>query len=522
MLGSLKKPYFNAHNLYLFGAFSICIGLSLSKPLLALGQLLMFLGWLKDGHCKRKIFNFFSNPLAVTLVAFFALSVIGLVNTSDFGYAIKDIKRKLPLFVLPFLLFYKQFSRQELKLIFTVYVVGVIASSFWSVFVKLGGLGIQITDYRDLSRFNSHIRFGLEICLAIFGSFFYFTSAKNRTEKITWIATIIWLALFMLLISLFTGIVVLLISTSLLFVFYYRKITNNLFKPIFLLVLLTSIAFGVFKFKTAYTSFYTSNSPLPDKIYTVNGDLYFHDSTATSKENGYYTWKNNCFREMYWEWGKKSKLPFHENDLKGQKLKVTLTRFLTSKGQYKDSLSVYNLTPEEVIAIENGIANYKLMNMSSIDKRLFDLFWELDNAKNNGDYNGHSILMRLEFWQTGIDIFLNHLFFGVGTGDIQTAFDKQYEENNSMLKPEFRLRAHQQFITIGATFGLLGLVIFCWFLFYPVIKTNGYKIFLYLSFFIIVLLSMLTEDTLDTQIGITFFAFFNTLFLTNLPSLNQD
>ena len=250
--------------------------------------------------------------------------------------------------------------------------------------------------------------------------------------------------------------------------------------------------------------------------------MYFHDSTATNKENGYYTFRNNCFGEMYWEWGKKSSLPFHENDLKGQKLKITLTRFLTSKGEYKDSLSVYNLTPEEVKAIENGVANYKLMGMSTIDKRLFDIIWEYDNAINGGDYNGHSLLMRLEYWKTGAQIFKDNLIFGVGSGDIQSAFDTQYEKNNSPLNPQFRLRAHNQFITILATFGLIGIIVFGWFLFYPLIKTSSYQSYFYMAFFLIILVSMLTEDTLDTQIGITFFAFFNSLFILNPNALMED
>ena len=512
MISSFKKPYFNSHNLYLFGALSICIGLSLSKPLLGLGQILMIVGWLTGGNLKNKLKTFFTNPIALALVAFFGLTLLGLINTSDFSYAFKDIKRKLPLFILPFVLFSKRFTAKEIKLFFIVYIGGVIASSFWSVFVKLGGLGITVTDYRDLSRFNSHIRFGLEICLAIFGAGYYFIKTASLKEKVVWVLTIIWLCLFMVLISLFTGILVLFIVTVLMLLFYSFKIKNLSLKLLLYALPIITIAFGTYKFEKSYASFYEHNTPLKERTHTINGGSYFNDSTATSKENGFYTWKNNCFREMYWAWSKKSKIPFHENDLKGQKLKVTLTRFLTSKGEYKDSLSVYNLTKEEVEAIENGIANYKLMDMSSLDKRIFDLLWEYDNYKNGGNYNGHSLLMRLEYWKTGIDIFMNNQLLGVGTGDIQTAFNQQYEINRSILKPQFRLRAHNQF-------SLIGIIIFGWFLFYPMVKTTSYYSFLYMSFFSIILVSMLTEDTLDTQVGITFFAFFNTLFILNNKEL---
>lgn len=521
MLG-LKKPYFNSHNLYLFGAFSLCVGLSLSKPLLGLGQILMLAGWLADKSYKQKLKSFFTNPLAIALISFYALTLLGLINTANFDYALNDLRRKLPLFVLPFVLFSKAFSSKELKLFFIVYIGGVLASSFWSVFVKLGGLGIEITDYRDLSRFNSHIRFGLQVCLAIFGASFYYIKTDVFKEKLFWVVTIIWLTLFMFIISLFTGLVVLIGTSTFLVLFYGHKIKAKPLKAILYILPIIAIVFGSMKTNQIYSSFYENNTPLKELVYTPNGNLYFHDTKANNKENGYYTWKNNCFGEMYWEWSKISELPFHKNDHKGQKLKVTLARFLTSKGEYKDSLGVYNLSEQEVIAIENGVANYKQMTMSSIDKRLFDIFWEYDNYKNGNNYSGHSVIMRLEYWKTGLDIFINNLFFGVGSGDIQVAFDKQYELNETPLKPEFRLRAHNQFITTAATFGLIGIVIFCCFLFYPIIKTKSYNNFLYLAFFIILLLSMLTEDTLDTQIGITFFAFFNSLFLLNNNAFQQE
>jgi O-antigen ligase/polysaccharide polymerase Wzy-like membrane protein len=522
MLSSFKKPYFNSHNLYLFGAISICVGLSLSKPLLGLGQLLISVAWIVDGNLKNKIKAFFTNPLAIALIAFFGLTLIGLINTSEFGYAFKDIKRKLPLFVIPFVLFSKKFTAKELKLFFIIYIGGVLSSSFWSVFVKLGGLGITIHDYRDLSRFNSHIRFGLEICLAIFGAGYYFFKTPNAKEKIVWLLTIVWLSIFMVFISLFTGIAILFVVTVLMILFFSFKLKLKPLKIALFLSPILILAFGGYKLEKSYSSFYENNKPLKELEKTANGQFYFHDSTATNKENGYYTFRNNCFGEMFWEWEKKSTLPFHGNDLKGQKLKITLTRFLTSKGVYKDSLSVYNLTPKEINAIENGIANYKLVNMSSIDKRLFDIIWEFDNYKNGGDINGHSILMRLEYWKTGLEIFIDNQILGVGSGDIQAAFNDQYEINNSILKPQYRLRAHNQFITILATFGLIGIIIFGWFLFFPMIKTKANNCFLYLAFFLIILVSMITEDTLDTQVGITFYAFFNTLLILNNKALEES
>jgi hypothetical protein len=57
---------------------------------------------------------------------------------------------------------------------------------------------------------------------------------------------------------------------------------------------------------------------------------------------------------------------------------------------------------------------------------------------------------------------------------------------------------------------------FIWFLFtliYPAVKLGKFNEYLYLVFFVIVFMSMLTEDTLETQAGATFFAFFNAFLL---------
>jgi len=44
----------------------------------------------------------------------------------------------------------------------------------------------------------------------------------------------------------------------------------------------------------------------------------------------------------------------------------------------------------------------------------------------------------------------------------------------------------------------------------------------YLSFFIIAVISFLTEDTLETQAGVTFFAFFNSFFLLGIAQSKID
>jgi O-antigen ligase len=112
-----------------------------------------------------------------------------------------------------------------------------------------------------------------------------------------------------------------------------------------------------------------------------------------------------------------------------------------------------------------------------------------------------------------LNIFLQHFWTGVGTGDVQKAFDEEYGQENSRLSKEFRHRGHNQYLTFALTFGIGGFLFFIFSLFYPIFKMKKQSDYFYATFFVIAFISMLTEDTLETQAGVTFFAFFNSFFL---------
>jgi O-antigen ligase len=82
------------------------------------------------------------------------------------------------------------------------------------------------------------------------------------------------------------------------------------------------------------------------------------------------------------------------------------------------------------------------------------------------------------------------------------------------------LRAHNQFLTIAIATGIPGLIVFLALLFYPVFRYRKKMILVYRSFFIIAALSFMWEDTLETQAGIFFVAFF-TVCLYNVQQLME-
>ena len=51
----------------------------------------------------------------------------------------------------------------------------------------LGGLEEIPVDKRDLSRFTSHIRFGLMVAFSIIGAAYYFFNERLLKQKIVWL-----------------------------------------------------------------------------------------------------------------------------------------------------------------------------------------------------------------------------------------------------------------------------------------------------------------------------------------------
>ena len=197
----------------------------------------------------------------------------------------------------------------------------------------------------------------------------------------------------------------------------------------------------------------------------------------------------------------------------GQELKYTLIRYLNSKGLRKDSGGVAQLTSRDIRNIEKGIANVHYTRPFSLNSRLYKLLWEYEINRLHGNPGGHTVSQRLEFWRVSMAIIRDHFFIGVGTGDIKQAYAEKYESLNTQLEMRFRHRAHNQFLAIFVTFGLFGLIWFLFSLVYPGLETRKLYRYRYFVFWVTLMLSMFVEDTLETQMGVTLFAFFNAFLL---------
>jgi hypothetical protein len=328
----------------------------------------------------------------------------------------------------------------------------------------------------------------------------------------------IWLAFFLFILKSLTGIIIFIIVSMVLIWIFSGKIKDV--APRFIIrVMLITVPLLIFSFITrSIARFYTIEevdfSNL-DKL-TPEGNPYINDTAKTARENGHYVWLYFCENELRSGWNDISDFKYDGLDKKGQKIKHTLIRYLTSKGLRKDLSGINQLSEDDIHAIESGTANYIFLDRFSIYPRIYEIIWELDVYKNGGDPSGHSVAQRIAYLNGARFIISNNFLFGVGTGDIQREFNNYYDQTESQLKKNSRRRAHNQFITFFITFGLFGFLICMLALAGPVFIEKAYNNYLLIIFLIIGFISMINEDTLETQTGVSFFMFFYSLFIFSL------
>ena len=575
------RPYLN--QAYLLGLLMVAVGLTLSPFLMGMSQFWLALVWLIDGvvgNCdenvipcggsageggiyfrhdfKSKFSRFFQNKAAVLLVAFYLMHVVGLLWTSDFQYALKDLRVKLPILVMPFVLSSMEpLDRKRFNIVVLIYVLSVFIATQFS-FIRY--VQHNYEDVREISHFISHIRFCLNIvfCIVIIGWYLYYrgvstpstssgtagstTLGKQAPELVEGPSTaknpvpafgvkraidrflqwflLLWFIYQIYIFESLSGYVILaaVVIASAVYAFLQWKrgrgwrIAIGLF-AVGAIAAVVAVLMSVVKplIEVKPVDF----STLEKK--TAQGNYYWHDTICFPVEDGKYVGLYFNRNELLEAWSMRSNMPFEGTTANGENLEATLARYLTSKDLRKDAEGVMALSDEDIRNIEQGVANYNNWKHPGIHARLSSTLFEYNLYRRFNNPNGGSLAQRIEFTRASLHIIKQYPWFGVGTGDVPQAFAQTYDEIHSPLKEEFRFRAHNQYLAIAVAFGLVGLVFFVFVLLYPWFASKRNHTYLYMVFLTIMLLSMFPEDTLETQAGATLFAFFVSLLLFAKP-----
>lgn len=494
------------------------VSLPLSRFGMSVAQFILLGSWLLQGGLKRKLHLLGSSFPAIVLISFFMIHVAGLIHTTDFHYGFKDIRTKLPLLLFPVVFATSgKLSGRKAMHIWWLYLGAVLAGTLVTSVIILSG---DLADTREAFPFISHIRFSLHVCFAFFVAFYVRKKLQGSPAGYRHLFSLLmgWFVFFLFLSNSLTGLIILGI---LLFFFAVRKIFTltdlygRLGALLALIIFLTFSFFYLHDIVKSYKTPFLNSQNNPD-MFTEKGNPYTHDTIGQPVESGSYIGMYVCDKELREAWNSRSELDYDGRDNKGQRLKETLIRYLNSKDLRKDAEGISRLDSNDIRAVEDGTANSVYLKKFSFRSRLYQLLWEYDSYIRGGNPGGHTLMQRIEFWRAAAGIIKQNFWWGVGTGDVQQAFDEQYEKMDSRLEMQYRWRAHNQYLAVFVGLGIFGILWFLYSLLYPGIRLRKSVICLYPVFLSIIMLSMLTEDTLETQAGVSLYAFFNSWLLFGL------
>ena len=407
-------------------------------------------------------------------------------------------------------------EKKEFHLVLFALVIGVFVGSVASMLAFWQVIPVELTSSRSISLFISHIRFALLVCMGV-SSLVYLIFIQYRKLpfllKIIGIGLVVWLVVFTFILQSITGMVIMTLLFGIFLVWRIRAIPNSMYRLWAFSFLGAAVLIGASFVTKTISLYYTVEfvDPASDSYTTANGRPYTNNFSSKEVENGHFVDLFVCEDELEREWNRRGSIRYNEVDPEGFHVQYALKRFLTSKGLRKDSVGVWSLSNDEILSVSNGVANILDMNPFSIKGKIYRLVREVDRYNRGIGVGGSSLAQRFVYWKVAKDIFRENWLTGIGTGDIKNAYKQKYIENPSLLQPQYQLRAHNQYITMFVTYGFLGGLFFILALIYPLVASRAWKEPLVLAFVIILLLSMLNEDTLETHIGVSFAAFFYSL-----------
>ncbi len=459
--------------------------------------------------------SFVRNPPAMIFSSILLMHFIGLIFTTDFDYAFKDIRTKLPLFLLPlFMSTSSAFNKRYFYGFMLLFVASVLVRTLinsWNFFEG------HFVDIRDISRSISHVVLALHVSLAMFILVWFIVKQKTFSIglKIVFGLVTVWLSAYFIFARSTTGLVITSITLLILVIIFMIRSKELWFKICLFSLLIFSVGFTVVYLSRVINNYYKVHPVNFSKLEKISpqGHLYLNDTISRQTENGNYLYIYIQVDELKTAWNKRSSIPFNGHDKKNQKIINTLVRYLTSRGLRKDANGMNHLSNNEIRAIEKGTANVIFTRKFSISGQIYELLWGVDEYRKTGDPTGSSQMQRLEFWKASLGIIKDNWLTGVGTGDMNEAFQQQYEKMKTKLSPDQRWRSHDQFLSIFVGFGIFGFIWFLFAILYPALRLGKFKDYFFLVFFIIAMLSMITEDTIESQLAVTFFAFFYSFFL---------
>ena len=172
--------------------------------------------------------------------------------------------------------------------------------------------------------------------------------------------------------------------------------------------------------------------------------------------------------------------------------------------------------PALIIVIIVGVVILK--NEGFRKKYILDLFDDLQGQMNNLSETDSRLLR----WKAAAEVIKRSPFTGYGTGMEKQVLKEEYFKEklyNSYLR---ELDAHNQYLGFWISYGIVGILLFLYTLYWGVRRAYLAKDPIFLAFMILMIIVSLSENTLDVNKGIMFYSFFFALFIKATGNLRNS
>jgi hypothetical protein len=504
--------------LWIWSDFQMSVVLRFFKqknPFSAIFLLIKYLWTLAKESIPEKINRFLGNKPAVIFASVYLMGLFGLLFTGNFPKATLVLRIQLPLLLFPLVFAgFDPIKDKDFRTIMLFYVAALFAGTIIGTVKMISG---DFVDVRQFSPFISPVRFGLNITFGIFVLFWFLVkdAGFHFWQKGIMGFLIIWFIWFLVKMESVTSLCLLMVIGG--GVLFWQGIKSTRKEVKWITVFLFVGIPVVFAFYLKSELYEMTHARVPKRIFTAEktaqGHPYTFDTIHYGIEDGQYVGSYLCLPELKQAWNRRSRIPFDGKDKNGNSVATTLIRYLTSKNLKKDAAGVAALSQKDIRNIENGIANSNYVCHPGLHSRLLMMVKGWQVYQKTGKAGGSSIIQRVAYLQAAFQVIRKNFWTGTGTGDLFDALGHEYIRLNAGLENYVGFLAHNQYVDIFAAYGIFG---FLWFLFalvYPPVKTKSFQDYFFVTFYLIMLGSMLSDDTLETHAGVTLFSFFLSLLM---------
>lgn len=361
---------------------------------------LFFANWLFEGNLNMKFKTLINKKTAILFSSLYLIHLIGLLYTSNINSGFFDIQVKLSLLIFPLVIGSKPFSKKQITILFTAFIVGLI---YACIYLLSRSFSLYFTDnintffYQYFSVLIHTSYFSMYLNLAII--WLLYNQYPSESHNLLWSKNISYVLI------LFFSFIILLVSSK-----------SGLIS--ISLTLLVLIGYLVFRKKMFASAFIT--------------------------------------------------------------VLIILGTFFIIKHQLPDT-----------------------------HQRMEEFFTAVNSENENTTTASTST--RLLIWDVSTQVIKNNFIFGVGTGDVKEALKQEYERKEITNALKHGFNAHNEFYQVFLALGVIGFIILILSLVYPMYLSYQNKQFLYIFFGVLIIFNFLSESMLETQAGVMFFAFFNSL-----------